>query len=332
MGACSSKRNDYANENSVSLPLVDEHFNYEDSKKRSAELKSIHHLLMNSPSKSDLNFNSNYMQRRASTIINGYIRKLGRYIPQDVINICFDYYFVLCTYLRFSKKWRSKPRKEFKMSLLDDGYTLSIKHSLLEDTAWAYSFVDTEPVTHGIHCWRFEVIKYINSTKLNKYRCFKKHPTTQIKNTLKYPCYIIAVCAQESIIEHYQSENDQFFRFKHLYGYTPWKWTPEPHTDDNSNMGWQSYTLATSCKGLEKYEIDLFFDIDTGYINICHVGQKDKTKHVAIWNIPTDTVKNWIPYFAVTTEKFQLKCKKIPTDYYGKHIDVDQNNLSFICD
>ena len=119
----------------------------------------------NSVSKSGLNVNSDYIYNTRKRVFDDYIGELNTVLPSDIIGLCFNYYFQLCKDLRFNDKWRSKPTKEYMIRLFHDDYMLSCK--IYDDNvAMKYIALHTEPVSNGVHCWRFKVnnnyIKYIH--------------------------------------------------------------------------------------------------------------------------------------------------------------------------
>ena len=143
---------------------------------------------------------------------------------------------------------------------------------------------------------------------------------------------MLAICAQQELILR-PNHNVEESYFEHIYGWDSLSWLPVQHCHvySNYNTYWYHnnpiFGIPNKMKELfttnKICEIDMYFNANKGQLFIRRVQTSNVDIEVKIWNIPTNKIKNWIPYVA-TQIPMDVMCKRIPTNYYGHNIPQSQ--------
>ena len=91
-------------------------------------------------------------EKKNKILVFGYIRSQSNefkiIIPFDINNLCLKFYHLIFEILTFSSKFKSK-----------DGLILSDDNKCVSSTTSFHCYILTtsDPVFHGVHCWRVHV-------------------------------------------------------------------------------------------------------------------------------------------------------------------------------
>eukprot|EP01084_Bolivina_argentea_P259936 438818_1 len=218
-------------------------------------------------------------------LLSGYIRENAAacaIIPTEIIQMCFSFYHIKCEILQFSVTHKSK--RGIMLDLNNTRATLS------DVPPYQWILCDIEPVTDGIHCFRFQIhnpSKKRMSFGMGMLRMYEDAPLSQQGKDV----YAIGYQMYYPIHEILYS--------KETYPYP-------------------------KMRKIVDFHLDMLFDADKGEIRYAMLenidGAEQKTR---IWGIPMNKIKGLVPHitFDRRIQNTSLRVAKIPVDWFHKTID-----------
>eukprot|EP01083_Nonionella_stella_P258021 882490_1 len=230
-------------------------------------------------------------KNRIELLVSGYVKSCHLIIPNDIIELCFIFYYATLVHLQFSDEWRSN-EDDRGLELSDNNKCVQRMSVRLHQNHRSYTFfrwimVDTDnPIYAGIHCWRIKVenpSKGWYSIGLGPLKRYKNKGTAKMKHVCGFGMNKIA--------------------------------TIYPRKHDAHDLRSGSEFNHCEC------EIDMLFDANKGELSFALV--QDQLIQFKIWAIPIDAycVNGWCPHFNLGATSLKLRIAKIPRLWYAKKKD-----------